>query len=194
MVLMRGRAGAASDPAARGEIEGSLSDFIAQVHASDIRRVPGIAVFPHPNKETTPLALRQNVEFNHVLHDTVVIVSIINENVPHIRHVDRAVVDDLGYADDGIIHISYHVGFNDSQHVPRALDWARDKAPAGVDLDEERAHYYVSLLRLTRRDVPTLPRWRRSLFLWLARNAADRTSVFHLPLERTIVMGGQLDM
>lgn len=194
VLMMTWRAGAASVDERRTEIEGSLDDFIARLHASNIPRVPGVAVFPHPNKDTTPLALRQNVDFNHVLHENVVIVSIVNENVPHIRHVDRAVVDDLGHLDDGIIHISYHVGFNDSQHVPRALDWARDKNPTTVDLEEEHARYFVSSLHLTRRDVPTLPRWRRSIFLWLARNSADRTSVFHLPLERTIVMGGQLDV
>ena len=63
-----------------------------------------------------------------------------------------------------------------------------------MDLDPEKAYYFVSSLRLTRRDVPTLPRWRRSLFLWLARNAADRTSVFHLPRERTVVMGARLEL
>lgn len=194
LVMMTWRDGGATIDERRRGIEGPLSEFIDMVHAKDIPRVPGLAVFPHPNKDTTPLALRQNVEFNHVLHANVAIVSIVNENVPHIRHVDRAVVDDLGYADDGIIHISYHVGFNDSQHVPRALDWARDKNPDLMELDPDRAHYFISSLHLTRRDVPTLPRWRRSLFLWLARNAADRTSVFHLPLERTIVMGGQLDI
>lgn len=194
VVMMTWRAGGLRVDARRREIEGPLSDFIDKVHAENTPRVPGLAVFPHPNKDTTPLALRQNVEFNHALHEHVAIVTIVNENVPHIRHVDRAVVDDLGYANDGIIHISYHVGFNDSQHVPRALDWARDKNPDLMELDPEKAHYFISSLHLTRRVVPTWPRWRRSLFLWLARNAADRTSVFHLPLERTIVMGGQLDV
>ena len=194
VVMLTWRAGAAAVHARRQEIEGPLSAFIDMVHSQDVPRVPGLAVFPHPNKETTPLALRQNLEFNHALHQHIAIVSIVNENVPHIRHVDRAAVDDLGYLDDGIIHISYHVGFNDSQHVPRALDWARAKNPEVMELDPDQAHYFVSSLRLTRRDVPTLPRWRRSLFLWLARNAADRISVFHLPPERTIVMGGQLEM
>ncbi|MBK0296222.1 KUP/HAK/KT family potassium transporter, partial [Bacillus sp. S34] len=49
-------------------------------------RVPGVAVFPHPNKETTPLALRANVDHNHVLHRTVLIVSVLTANVPHVPH------------------------------------------------------------------------------------------------------------
>lgn len=193
-VMLTWRSGSRIVEQRRRQIEGSLEDFIEEMRRRTLPRVPGLAVFPHSNKDTTPLALRQNVEFNHVLHDRIAIVTIVNENVPHIRHVDRAVVDDLGYVDDGIIHISYHVGFNDSQHVPRALDWARDKDREGLDLDESEAHYFISTLRLSKHDVPTLPRWQRTLFLWLARNSADRTTVFHLPLERSVVVGGRLEI
>ncbi|MEO7587361.1 MAG: KUP/HAK/KT family potassium transporter [Arachnia sp.] len=194
VVMLTWRMGSVRVDDRRRQIEGPLSDFIDAVNDQKIPRVPGLAVFPHPNRETTPLALRQNLEFNHALHENIAIVTVVNENVPHIRHVDRAVVDDLGYGDDGIIHISYRVGFNDSQHVPRALDWAREKDHELMELDPDKAHYFLSSLRLAKRDAPTWPRWRRALFLWLARNAADRTTVFHLPLERTIVMGGQLDV
>lgn len=57
-----------------------------------------------------------------------------------------------------------------------------------------RARYFVSTIRLTSADVPTLPRWRRGLFLWLAHNAADRTAAFHLPIERSVVVGGRLEV
>lgn len=137
--------------------------------------------------------MRQLVDFTHVLHERIAIVSIVNENVPHIRHVDRASVNDLGDDHDGIVHITYRVGFNDSQDVPRSLAWANDKG-AEIDLDPSEAQYFLSSLRLTRRDIPTLPKWRRTLFLWLSRQAASRTDVFHLPLERTITVGGHLEM
>lgn len=192
-IMLTWRAGAASVAARRREIEGPLSDFMAYVHRSNIPRVPGLAVFPHPQKETTPLALRQNMEFNHVLHENIAIVSVVNENVPHIRHVDRASIDDLGYGDDGFVHITYRVGFNDSQDVPKALLWAQGKLPE-ADLDPDDAHYFLSSLRLSPADVPRLKTWRKQLFLWLAHGAANRTTVFHLPPERTIIMGGQLEV
>jgi KUP system potassium uptake protein len=143
-------------------------------------------VFPHPNASTTPLALRQTVDYYHVLHER-------NANVPQFRHVDRATVDDLGYIDDGIIHISNRVGFNDSQLVPAALAWPKDKG-AEMDLDPEEAHYFLSSLRLTAGDVPSLPRWRRRIFLWLSANEPNRTTVFHLPPDRTAVVGGNLEI
>ena len=191
MIMTTWRMGNANVKTERARIEGPLDEFIAQIHDRNLPRVPGLAVFPHPDRQTTPLALRQLVDFSHVLHDQVAIVSIVNENVPHVRHVDRASVNDLGYGDDGIVHISYRVGFNDSQDVPKALLWAQGKSPE-IDLDPDEARYFLSSLRLDQADVPSLRTWRKGVFLWLASVAANRTSVFHLPPERTVVMGAQL--
>lgn len=68
----------------------------------NILRVPGLAVFPHRNTETTPLALRQIVDHTNVLPEHVVLVTMIYADVPHVRHVERIVVNDLGHTDDGI--------------------------------------------------------------------------------------------
>jgi KUP system potassium uptake protein len=192
-IMWTWRQGQASVDAKRRQIEGPLADFIESLRTSGVPRVPGFAVFPHPNADTTPLALRQTVDFYHVLHEQVAIVSIVNENVPHIRHVDRASVNDLGYLDDGIIHISYRVGFNDSQLVPAALEWAKDKCTE-MEIDPDTAHYFLSSLRLRAGDVPSLSPWRRRVFLWLSANAANRTTVFHLPADRTVVVGGTLEI
>ena len=89
------------------------------------------------------------------------------------------------------MHVTYRVGFNDSQDVPKALVWAKDKCPE-MEIDPDEARYFLSSLRLGKGDVASLPRWRRAIFMWLSQNAASRTEVFHLPPERTIVMGGQL--
>ena len=85
------------------------------------------------------------------------------------------------------------MGFNDSQDVPKALLWAQGRSPE-LDLDPDEARYFLSSLRVRMQDVPSLRTWRNALYLWLSNNAANRTGVFHLPPERTIVMGGQLNL
>jgi KUP system potassium uptake protein len=187
------RTGADRFYASRSQLEGPLADFVAMVERDRIPRVPGLAVFPHGNKLTTPLALRSHVEFNHVLHEHVVIVQIVNENVPHIRHVDRVVVDDLGNADDGIVHICVRVGFNDSQDIPRGLALAAGQSPE-LALDVDEARYFLSVVTAHTAEAPHRKNWRSRLFVWMARNAASRTEVFHLPPERTVVMGADLSM
>jgi KUP system potassium uptake protein len=187
------RKGADALFARRSELEGPLDDFVAMIHEQHIPRVPGLAVFPHHNKATAPLALRSHVAFNRVLHEHVVIIQIINENVPHIRHVDRVIVDDLGYADDGIVHVCVRVGFNDSQDIPKGLALAIGQSPE-LDMDPDTAHYFLSVLTVRSSGVPRRRAWRSRLFVWMARNAASRVEVFHLPPERTMVMGANLEL
>ncbi|HEY3544784.1 MAG TPA: potassium transporter Kup [Propionicimonas sp.] len=176
----------------RSQIEGPLTDFIDHIKVAGITRVPGVAVVPHPNSTTTPLALRANVAFNRVLHEHVIIVQITNENVPHIHHVDRVTVRDLGYADDGIVHVTVRVGFTDSQDIPKGLALAIGKT-AELDIDPEQAHYFLSLLDVHASD-PSMRAWRTRLFAWMAHATANRTEALHLPLDRTVVIGSRLDL
>ncbi len=119
--------------ARRVDVEGPLPEFVDQLDTEGIPRVPGTAVFPHPTKLTAPLALRANVEFNHVLHERVVIVSVLSENVPHVPPDDRLAIDELGAADDGIVHLSVRFGFQDEQDIPEVLRQAqRAVAPSST--------------------------------------------------------------
>ena len=120
-------------------------------------------------------------------------MQIVNENVPHIRHVDRVIVDDLGYADDGIVHVCVRVGFNDSQDIPKGLALAIGQSPE-LTLDADEAHYFLSVLAVHAAGAPHRKTWRARLFVWLAHNAASRTEVFHLPPDRTVIMGANLDL
>ena len=100
-------------------------------------------MFLNANPETTPLALRANVEHNRVLHECVLIVSLTTERVPYVPEHERVSIDDLGYRDDGITHVTGRFGFQDPMDVPRLL---RQAAEHGVEGDP-RAREPV-LLRL----------------------------------------------
>ncbi len=179
--------------AAKARLEGPMDEFIGQVRDSGVIRLPGVAVFPHSDRNTVPLALRDNVEFNHVLHENTVIMRVISENVPHIRHVDRVIVDDLGDPDDGVVHISYRVGFNDSQNIPKALAEAVGMTEE-LDFDPVEAKYFVSTLRISDHRSGILPAWQWALFYWLTTVEAPRAAVFHLPPDRVAVLGAAVEL
>jgi KUP system potassium uptake protein len=175
--------------------EGSLSEFVDDVNERGLPRVPGTAVFPHPGKETTPLALRANVQHNGVLHENVLIVSASAESVPHVTAEDRFTLDHLGYDNDHIQHLSIHFGFSDEPDIPAAL---RQASAEGV-LDAEQADvadasYFLSRGPIRRTKGHGMAQWRKVLFLVLARNAADPTAYFGLPVDRTVTMGSPVDV
>ncbi|MGN7799457.1 potassium transporter Kup [Leifsonia sp. 22587] len=175
--------------------EGSLADFIEEVRKQNLPRVPGIAIFPHPNKDTTPLALRANVKHNHILHEHVIIVSISTAQVPHVPPAEAFAYDDLGYADDGIEHLSIRFGFSDKPDIPRALRAACRAGALPLDAANfKQASYFISrgAIRTTRTN--SMVPWRRSLFVGLAHNAADPAARFGLPALRTVTMGSDVEI
>jgi KUP system potassium uptake protein len=179
--------------ARRRELEGPLPEFIDRLHTEGIERVAGTAVFPHPSAETTPLALRANVEFNHVLHEHVVLISVISENVPHVPPCERLSIDELGHLSDGIVHLSVHYGFQDDQDLPELLLRAHGQSPE-LDFDPGEAFYFLSRITIERGRHPGMPDWRKRLFIGMAHNAASPATLFKLPIGRTVVMGSQIEL
>ncbi|MCW2534341.1 MAG: kup [Modestobacter sp.] len=175
--------------------EGSLSEFVADLHGRGLPRVPGTAVFPHPGKETTPLAFRANVEHNKIIHHGVLIVSASSANVPHVPVRERFSVDHLGDTDDGIQHLAVRFGFSDEPNLPEAL---RQACAAGVIepgiVDGPEASYFLSRGPIRRTRAPGMAPWRKVLFLTLAHNAADPAAYFGLPVNRTVTMGSPVDV
>jgi KUP system potassium uptake protein len=179
----------------RRHMEGSLEEFVDAVQENAVPRVAGVAVFPHPSKETVPLALRANTEHNHVLHETVIIVSMGAANVPHVPPQDRLTVDDLGYEDDGIQHLSVKLGFADPPDLPAALHQAHAAGmiePLTADLGD--ASYFLSRGSIRRTGAPGMARWRKALFVVLAHAAANPAAYFGLPPDRTVTMGSDVEV
>jgi KUP system potassium uptake protein len=177
----------------RDDLEGPLDRFIEQMHEHRPVRVPGVAVFPHPNKDTVPLALRANAEFNGVVHEHVVIVSAIIQNVPHVPRAERIDVDSLEYSDDGIVHLSVRFGFQDDQNIPAVL---RDAflLTSELDFDPDTAFYYLSRITIVQGKKGGMPTFQKRLFMGLSNNAATPATSFGLPVERTVVMGTRIEL
>jgi KUP system potassium uptake protein len=181
--------------AGRIEKEGSLPDFIDAVREQKVARVPGIAIFLHPNRDSTPLALRANVERNHVLHKRVIIVSVVIENVPHVDPKKAFEYNDLGYSDDGIDHVKVRFGFSDNPNIPRALRRACSLGVLDIRAKQmESASYFVSRGAIKTTRAPGMSLWRKGLFVGLAQNAANPAARFALPSSRTVTMGSDIDI
>jgi KUP system potassium uptake protein len=181
--------------ARREHEEGSLRSFVEELHAMDppLRRVPGTAVFLNRGKTTTPLAMRANVEHNHILHEHVLILSIETRPRPHVSIDKRITVDDLGYRDDGITYATARFGYMDTPNVPALLPLVRE-ADIESPLDEDDLTYFLSKIELHRGDTPGMSRWRKQLFLATSHLTADATEYFKLPRTKTVIMGSRVEI
>jgi KUP system potassium uptake protein len=178
----------------RTEQEGSLPEFLDGLCArpEPLRRVPGTAIFLNPGKETTPLALRAEVAHNHALHEKVVIVSVDPVGMSHVDDEDRFCVEWLGRGLFKIAHVTIRVGYQDASDIPAALARARKRGLLERNLDLEHASYFVSKITITATDAPGMRRWRKALFIAMARNASSPIAHFRLPTDRTVMMGSEV--
>ncbi len=178
----------------RTEQEGSLAEFLDGLCTADhpLRRVPGTAIFLNPGKQTTPLALRAEVAHNHALHEKVVIVSVDPVGMSQVDEQDRFCVEWLGRGLFKVAHVTIRVGYRDGVDIPAALAQARKRGLLDRNLDLEHASYFVSKITITATDAPGMRRWRKGLFIAMARNATSPIAHFHLPTDRTVMMGSEV--
>jgi KUP system potassium uptake protein len=101
-------------------------------------------------------------------------------------------VDDLGYRDDGITHVTARFGFQDDLDVPRTLRRAAKRLER--DADFEHVSYFLSRITIIPGKAPGMAPWRKKLFIAIARNAASPVPYFHLPDDRTIVMSAHIEL
>jgi KUP system potassium uptake protein len=196
-VLITWQKGRATVTLLRKEREGPLMDFVHRVHALGLLRVPGTAIFLNRGKQTAPLALRANVEHNHVLHRNVLIVSVKTQPVPHVPRSERVEIDNLGYSDDRIYHVTARFGYMDVPDIPALLPVLEEMRHAEAGLaDRDEVSYFLSTidLRLRPGTRPGLSRMQKRLFIATSRLTADAAEYFRLPRDRTVIMGSRIEI
>ena len=179
----------------REKEEGPLREFVDGLSDRKPRllRVPGTAVFLNRGKDTAPLAMRANVDHNDVLHEQVIIMAINTVSVPRVADSERANVDALGYADDGIVHVTANFGYMETPNVPhvlRLLDPSQTEGRIAVD----GANYFLSNIELVMGTAPTMSPWRKYLFIATSHVTADAAEHFGLPRDRTVIMGSRIEV
>ena len=180
---------------AREKAEGPLREFVdGLVHRDPpLIRIPGTAVFLNRGEDTAPLAMRANVEHNHVLAEHVIIMSVETETVPRVPDSERLTHDDLGYGSDGIVHVVARFGYMERPDVPRVLALLTPQETEGP-IDLGNASYFLSKLDLCAGDAPEMASWRTRLFIATSHITADAPAHFGLPLDRTVIVGSRLEL
>ena len=160
-----------------------LRSFLARLPQSRTIRVPGIAVFMTSQADYLPGALLHNLKHNKVLHERVMFVTALNEDVPQIAADRRRAVDELA---PGIHRVTLRYGFQESPNIPRDLLALREQ---GVPFDPMLASYFLGRETLVQAAVPKMSRWRQWLFTLMARNAVPATEFFRIPSDRVVELG-----
>ncbi|MBI2778384.1 MAG: potassium transporter Kup [Gammaproteobacteria bacterium] len=164
----------------------ALAPFLATIAAHPPMRVPGTAVFLTTSCEGVPHALLHNLAHNKVLHEKVIFLTIVTEDIPYVPVQDRFEVEPLG---NGFSRIIMHFGFKDDPDVPKAL--ARCE-PLGPQFNMLETSFFLSRETLIATRIPGMSLWREKLFIGMARNASSAMTFFKIPTNRVIELGAQV--
>ncbi len=167
----------------------SMKDFLADVVVTKPTRVPATAVFLAGNAAGVPRTLLHNYKHNMILHQRVVIMTVVTEEVPYIEEAQRADISDLG---NGFFRLTLRYGFSETPDVPAALSKI---SVAGTGFNPLQTTYFLGreTLIVSQKKDP-LSRLRNGVFAFLSRNACDASKFYNIPTNRVIEVGIQVDL
>lgn len=165
----------------RRKIDIPLKDFLAGPQP-DVPRVSGTALYLTSDPTLVPSALFHNLKHFKVMHERVVFLNVVNEEVPRIDHDRRIQVTELA---SGFYSMAVRFGFREEPDLTWALESGVDY---GLEIDSMNTTYFVA--RSTVIDGPGgLPAWRCGLYAWMTRQSEGAASYYNLPPNRVVELG-----
>lgn len=166
-----------------------LPSFLEELAAKPPQRVAGTAVFMSGRLLPAPPTLMHHLEHNKVLHEQVVILTVLTEDIPRVSASERIELTPMG---QGFYRLIARYGFMQSPNVPVIL---RECAPLGLVTDPATTTFYLGRETLISTEkVSGMPRWREKLFAFMARNALQATAFYNLPPDRVVELGQQVEI
>ena len=161
-----------------------MSLFLERADKS-AQRVAGLGVFLSSRTDVVPGALLHNLKHNKVLHERVVLVTVVVEDTPQVPAAKRIEVEKLG---KGFYAVRVHHGFFETPDVPQAMEDARR---FGLALDVPTATFFIGRETLVPAEHSEMSRWRNWLYRNLAGNALSPARFYNLPPNRVVELGTQ---
>lgn len=190
-LMLTWRSGVKLVEAARGALRQPEEDLIETAINKCHTRLPGTAVFLASAPNGVPLALTQFVKHNHVLHQRVLLVTVLIAEAPRIPDEDRAEVIEVI---EGITRVILHFGFMQYPVILEGLQLAcaQGKLP-GIDLND--ITYYIGRETIIPSEkIAGMWVWRETVFAFLQRNAERTAAFFGVPTKQVVEFGTEIEI
>jgi KUP system potassium uptake protein len=165
-----------------------LDVFIESIDASPPQRVPGTAVFLTSTGDRVPHALLHNLKHNKVLHERVVFLTIHTRDFPRVPARERVRLSDLGCA---FWRMDAYYGFAEDPDVPELLEAISEE---DFQYDMMETSFFVSRETLIATVAPGMALWRERIFVSMSKMAVKATDFFHIPTNRVVELGTQVEL
>jgi KUP system potassium uptake protein len=166
-----------------------LDLFISSLFHSPPRRVEGTGIFMTSAPMGVPRPLLHNLLHNKVMHERVVLLTVLTEDVPTVPSIDRVEIEELDY---GFFRMYLRYGFKDDPDIPGAMEQVTDDGRLPFNMMETT--FFLGRERLVPHMKPGMAMWREKLFFFMFRNAGSAADFFKIPPNRVVEFGTQLEI
>jgi KUP system potassium uptake protein len=166
----------------------SLEQFLERVARKQPPRVKGTAVFMTLTRDIAPSVLLQHFKHNQVLHERVILLSVVTRNEPEVDTLERVRVTELSH---GFIKVNGYYGYLETPDITEILALCQS---CGLLVDETQLSFYLGRETFLTTGKSGMAHWRKRLFIFLSRNARSATEFFNIPPDRVIEIGTQIQI
>ena len=165
-----------------------LDKFLKQIQVAGYARVPGAAVYMVGDPATTPPAMVHNVKHNKVVHELVVILTLITKEIPTVAGPERVKIERI---EESIYRVIAKYGFTET---PDVMEIMKLLSEAGVPIEVDKTTFFLGRETLIASENPGMAIWREHLFSFMSRNAQRATAFFNIPANQVIEVGIQVEI
>jgi KUP system potassium uptake protein len=150
----------------------------------------GTAIYLAKTLHGVPQVFLHNFEHNHVLHEQIIVLTIVTKDEPYIDYEHRVKIRRFG-KEHNFYRVKFYYGFQQSPDVRQDLELCVQE---GIHLDFKDTSFFIGSEQVTFKEKNPLPRWRKALFLFLFHNASSAIDFFKIPVERVIELGIRISL
>ncbi len=167
--------------------------FLRDISRRQPPRVPGVAVFLTSDASGAPPVLLHHLKHNQVLHERVILLSVMTKEIPVVPEEDRLRSASLG---EGFCQVIAQYGFMESPDVPAIIGALSQPPPRGLGLTINlmQTTFYLGRETLIATGRTKMATWRKKLFIVMTRNAQSAAAFFRLPPNRVVELGAQIQL
>ncbi len=166
-----------------------FEDFVESGTPEGVCKVPGTAMYMASDPDMIPPAMARNMRYNHVIHERVILMSLLTKEVPRVQRADRVRMDSYR---DNLYRVTCHFGFMETPAIDEVLEAMKLK---GLDIPLSDITFFLGRETLiASQKAGGMALWREHIFSFMSRNAYRATQFFQIPADQVVEIGSQIEL
>jgi KUP system potassium uptake protein len=167
-----------------------LFEDLEQKIKKNLVTVEGTAIYLARSLRGAPQVLLNNLEHNHVVHEQVIVMTIVTTDEPYVDEAHRVKIRAFGERRN-FYRVKLYYGFKQNADVRRALELCIQE---GMVFDPKKVSFFIGSERLSFRTRSPMPSWRRGLFRFMFHNTSSPIEFFKIPVDRVVELGIRIEL